>query len=76
MEELLAGAGMSGFLAILDTPVPTPHLQELIDEVHALPRLRPEPPPALDLSSSVASVVLKLEALKKVIEATAKGRLR
>ena len=65
---------MSGFLAILDTPVPTPHLQELIDEVHTLRRLRPAPPRALDLSSSVASVVLKLEALTMLIEA--KGRVR
>ena len=28
---------MSGFLGILDAPVPTPHLQELIDEIHAVP---------------------------------------
>ena len=67
---------MSGFLAILDTPVPTPHLQDLIDEVHILRRLRPAPPRALDLSSSVASVVLKLEALTMLIQATAKGRVR
>jgi hypothetical protein len=34
LEELLAGAGMSGFLGILDTPVLTPHLQERIRGVH------------------------------------------
>src|SRR2546428_12270123 len=33
VEELLGGAGMSGFLGVLDAPAPTPHLQELVDEV-------------------------------------------
>src|SRR5713226_6395787 len=37
VEELLAGAGMSGFLGVLDTPVLTPHLQGLIHGVHTLP---------------------------------------
>jgi hypothetical protein len=68
VDELLAGAGMSGFLAVLDTPVSIPHLQELIHEV-ALPR--PAPRSALDLRA--ASVVLKVEALTELIESTAEN---
>ena len=112
VEELLAGAGMSGFLGILDTPVLTPHLQELIHGVHTLPtiprchagapkvgsnlrqhdvvgwdaessvrahsaalptlpRLRPAQHAAAD--PTVASVVLKVQALMELIEATAKN---
>ena len=41
VEELLAGAGMNGFLGILDTPAPTPHLQELIGEGHTHSTYRP-----------------------------------
>lgn len=63
VEELLAGAGMSGFLGILETPVPTPHLQELIRAVHTLPIVQPS---AAD--EKVASVVLKMEALMDLIE--------
>lgn len=33
LDELLGGAGMSGFLGILDPPVPVPHLQKLVDEI-------------------------------------------
>ena len=29
IHELLTGAGMRGFLSVLDPPVPAPHLQEL-----------------------------------------------
>lgn len=35
MEELLAGAGMSGFLGVLDPPSTT-HLERLAGEVEAL----------------------------------------
>ena len=100
---------MSGFLGILDTPVLTPHLQELIHGVHTLPtiprchtaapkvgsdlrqhdvvggdaessvrahsaalptlvRLSPAQHAAADLT--VASVVLKVQALMELIEAT------
>lgn len=33
LDELLSGAGMSGFLGILDRPVAVPHLQKLVDEI-------------------------------------------
>lgn len=33
LDELLSGAGMSGFLGILDPPVAVPHLQKLVDEI-------------------------------------------
>src|SRR5260370_7284802 len=36
VNELLAGAGMSGFLGILDTPVLTTHLENLVREVDTL----------------------------------------
>ena len=103
---------MSGFLGILDTPVLTPHLQELIHGVPTLPtmlrsdavarkvgsnmrqhdgvgwdaessvrahsaalptlpRLRPAQHAAAD--PTVASVVLKVQALMELIEATAKN---
>jgi hypothetical protein len=32
VEELLAGAGMSGFLGVLDPPASTTHLEKLVDE--------------------------------------------
>ena len=112
MEELLAGAGMSGFLGVLDTPVLTPHLQELIHGVHTLPtiprcqagapevgsNLRQHDVVGWDVESSVrahsaalptlvrlrpaehaaavptvASVVLKVQALMELIEATHKN---
>jgi hypothetical protein len=67
LEELLAGAGMSGFLGILDTPVLTPHLQERIRGVHALPATQPSVSDA-----KVESVVLKMEALMDLIEVAKK----
>ena len=86
---------MNGFLGILDTPVLTPHLQELIHGVDTLPtiprchagaptvgsnlrqhdvvvpnltRLRPAQHAAAD--PTVASVILKVQALMELIEAT------
>jgi hypothetical protein len=32
VEELLAGAGMSGFLGVLDRPAPATHLEKLANE--------------------------------------------
>src|SRR5215475_15632628 len=45
MDEILAGAGMSGFVSILDPPEEVPHLQALVDDIRekrAAPRLPPE----------------------------------
>ena len=53
VEELLAGAGMSGLLGVLDAPVLTTHLEK-----------RPGPS---QISARVASVVLKVEALTELI---------
>ena len=33
MDEILAGAGMSGFVSILDPPEDVPHLQALVDDI-------------------------------------------
>ena len=109
VEELLAGAGMSGFLGILDTPVLATHLEKLVGEVDTLSTKRccesgfseadsdlvgwdaqssirvynrPLPTPsrvmparhaASEMSTRVASVVLKVEALMELIEATSKN---
>ncbi len=109
MNELLAGAGMSGFLGILDTPVLTTHLENLVREVDTLStkprrdsgfpevdgniggwdaqssirvynRALPTPPKVMpvrhaasEMSARVASVVLKVEALTELIEATTKN---
>jgi len=103
---------MSGFLGVLDTPVVTPHLQELIHGVHTLPtiprchagapdvgsNLRQHDVVGWDAESSVrahgvalptlarltpaqhaaavptvASVVLKVQALMELIAATPKN---
>jgi hypothetical protein len=53
LEELLAGAGMNGFLGVLDTPVLAPHL------------FSATPSPS---DAKVESVVLKMEALMDLIE--------
>jgi hypothetical protein len=37
MEELLAGAGMSGFLGVLDPPAPAPHLEALAGQATYVP---------------------------------------
>jgi len=71
VDELLAAAGMSGFLAVLDTPVLIPHLQALIHDAGEPPasnNMRTRS--ALDLRA--ASVVLKVEALTALIESTAR----
>src|SRR5579872_4655970 len=65
VEELLAGAGMSGFLGVLDPPVPTAHLEGLVRGGSAKPARR-EPS---EISSRVASVVLKVEALAELLKA-------
>ena len=71
LEELLAGAGMSGFLGVLDAPDPSPQLSE-----KALAR-RGAGAPALpvsaddagsELASRVDSVVLKLEGLATLLD--------
>ena len=67
MEELLAGAGMNGFLGILDTPVLTPHLQAMTRDLHALPVIQPAAS-----NAKVESVVLKMEALMDLIEVARK----
>jgi hypothetical protein len=36
VEELLSGAGMSGFLGVLDPPDVTTYLEKLVDEVDPL----------------------------------------
>src|SRR6202049_1913363 len=77
LEELLAGAGMSGFLGVLDPPVLTTQLEKLVakaDTVSTKPRRDSEAPAvggniegwdpqAAEMSARVASVVLKVEAL-------------
>jgi hypothetical protein len=102
---------MSGFLGILDTPVPTIHLEKLAREVDALstkpfpdsglpkvdgsmvgwdaqssisvynrafptPRVMPERHAASGMSASVAAVVMKVEALMELIDATTKSCYR
>jgi len=79
VEELLAGAGMNGFLGILAPRVPSSHLERLVREVdpfftklnHASrfdgARLAPS-----QMSARVASVVQKVEALTELIRTTAK----
>ena len=39
MDEILAGAGMSGFVSILDPPEDVPHLQALVDDIRDMPLL-------------------------------------
>jgi hypothetical protein len=53
VEELLAGAGMSGFLGVLNAPVLATHQEK-----------RPD---SSEISTRVASVVLKVEALTQLI---------
>jgi hypothetical protein len=87
VEELLAGAGMSGFLGVLDPPVLTTQLEKLAGEVDLLctnSRGDPKTPKidgdigglnaqASEMSARVASVVLKVEALTELMNATAKN---
>jgi hypothetical protein len=81
VEELLAGAGMNGFLGILDPPASTTHLEKLVgeaDTVSTKPRGDSEAPKAsgnieewntqaAEVSARVASVVLKVEALTELL---------
>ena len=92
MEELLAGAGMNGFLGVLETPVRTAHLEKLAREVTALQaspntlewtapssvrvHRRATPTPPSEISARVASAVLKVEELAQRIEARAKACLQ
>lgn len=62
VEELLAGAGMSGFLGVLDPPAPSGFDRRVT--VLEQPRLT-----SLDMKARVASVVLKMEALGELINA-------
>ena len=74
---------MNGFLGILDTPVLTPHLQELIHGVDTLPTIprchAGAPTDGSNLRQhaaadpTVASVILKVQALMELIEATGKN---
>jgi hypothetical protein len=88
VEELLAGAGMSGFLGILDSPVPAAHLEKLVgeaDTVATKPRRDYEVPQAggniegwnaqaAEMSARVASVVLQVEALTELLNVKAKSQ--
>jgi hypothetical protein len=79
VEELLAGAGMSGFLGVLAPRVPPTHLEKLVREVDPLStnlnhasrfdgaRLAPS-----QMSARVASVVRRVEALTELIRATSR----
>ena len=84
-EELLAGAGMNGFLGVLDPPVLTTPLEKLVGEVDPL-SANPQcdsgaaqvdkvgwDDACSEMSARVASVVLKVEALMELIEATSKN---
>jgi hypothetical protein len=85
VEELLAGAGMSGFLGVLDPPVPTNHLEKLVGEVDPLatnPCGDSGYPQAdkvgwddasSEMPARVASVVQKVEALTELLKATTKN---
>jgi hypothetical protein len=69
VEELLAGAGMSGFLGILDPPASTTHLEKLVGEVDTIstnPRRDSEAPQAggnaLELDARVAYASSEMSA--------------
>ena|ERR1700730_18654477 len=85
LEELLAGAGMSGFLGVLDPPVLTTPLEKLVGEVDPL-SANPQcdsgaaqvdkvgwDDACSEMSARVASVVLKVEALTELLKATTKN---
>ena len=69
MDELLTGAGMSGFLGVLNPPAPAAHLEKLAREVPA----RQARPATIEMSARVASVVSKVQALTELLKAKAKG---
>jgi hypothetical protein len=86
LEELLAGAGMSGFLGVLGPPVLTTPLEKLVGEVDPL-STNPQcdsgaaqvdkvgwDDASSEMSARVASVVLKVEALTELLKATTKNR--
>src|SRR6185436_10199735 len=62
MDEILAGPGMSGCVAILDPPEAVPHMQALVDDIRDMPlltvtegqlrggRFRAEPDSAADVA--------------------------
>ena len=78
---------MSGFLGVLDPPILTTQLEKLVGEVDPLsinPRGGSQSPQvegdiggsnaqASEMSARVASVVLKVEALTELMNATAKN---
>jgi hypothetical protein len=83
VEELLSGAGMSGFLGVLDPPARTARLESLLREVDnrahkrevteaAGERLVPTSRKSSEISVRVASVVGKVEALTELLQAAAK----
>jgi hypothetical protein len=89
VEELLAGAGMSGFLGVLDLPVLTTQLEKLVGEVNSLStnpqcvcgdlqadgnNVGWDTQASSETSARVASVVLKVEALTELLKATTKNR--
>jgi len=73
VEELLGGAGMSGFLGVLDRPAPAAHLQILVREPDGRRTTRALSA-TLEMSERVASVVSKVQALTELIKAKAKSQ--
>ena len=79
MEELLAGAGMSGFLGILDPPVLTTQLEKLVGggdsgDLDAAVNKVGWDAASPEMPARVASVVLKVEALTELLKATVENR--
>ena len=73
LEELLAGAGMSGFLGVLEATDPSPQLSEKALARRGAGVSAPAPPVSVDdaaseLASRVDSVVLKLEGLATLLD--------
>lgn len=60
LEELLAGAGMSGFLGVLDAE---PSLPNRIEALLGRLGLQAENLPARDLSSRVSALAARVDAL-------------
>ena len=67
VDELLAGAGMSGFLGVLNRP-------EKLARVDAGEKPRSARYASAEMSARVASVVSKVQALTELIKAKAKSQ--